>query len=62
MTAKPFHDKPCEAEASDDAVEVKGPDDMEFSFSPRAALETAKNLEQAAVDLIVSKASSDTRD
>jgi hypothetical protein len=56
MEKKPIHTEPCEAEAGENVVHVNGPDNIEVVLTPKAALETARNLEEAAVESIVEHA------
>ena len=48
-------------EAGDNVVHVHGPADVDVSLTPRAALETARRLGEAAVETIVNHATEDKK-
>lgn len=50
------HDEPSEATAEGRTVHVQGPSDVEVSLTPGAALETAKRIEHAAIDALLTEA------
>lgn len=47
------HDVPSDAEAEGQTVHVQGPSDVDVSMTPSAALETAKRIEDAAIEVLV---------
>lgn len=51
------HNIPSEADAAGACVHVHGPSDVDISLTPEAALETAKRIGDAAVEVIIEKAS-----
>ena len=51
------HDEPSEVEADGESVHLFGPSDVEVTMTPKAALETAKRLGDAAIDALLDKAS-----
>lgn len=48
--------RPSKVTHEDDEVFIDGPDGVAVSMTPEAALETAKSLEQAAVQVIIERA------
>lgn len=56
MDEKPVQDEASEVEVGINAVHVQGPADVEVSLTPRAALETARRLGEAAVESIINNA------
>jgi hypothetical protein len=50
------HDTPSDVEAEGLAVHVHGPSDVDIILTPAAALETAKRISDAAVDVILERA------
>jgi hypothetical protein len=55
------HDEPSEAEAEGLAVHVQGPSDVDVTLTPAAALETAKRISNAAVEVLVGAAARKAR-
>ena len=51
-----IHDEPSDVEAQGETVHLLGPSDVDLSMTPRAALETAKRLGEAAVDALLDQA------
>lgn len=49
-------DEAGRAECRDNVVHVHGPADVDVTLTPRAALETAKRIEDAAVEAIIGQA------
>lgn len=49
------HDEPSDAEAEGPAVHVHGPADVDVTLTPAAALETAKRISNAAVEVLLSQ-------
>ncbi|WP_404369679.1 hypothetical protein AB5I39_17275 [Sphingomonas sp. MMS24-J45] len=62
MGEKEVQDKASDVEAGDNAVHVQGPADVDVSLTPRAALETARRLGDAAVESIINSAIEDKAD
>lgn len=62
MGDKPVQDEASEVAAGDNAVHVQGPADVDVSLTPRAALETARRLGDAAVESIINSAIDDKAD
>ena len=56
MKKKPVQDEASTVAAGDNAVHVLGPGDVDVSLTPRAALETARRLDEAAVESIINNA------
>lgn len=56
---KRVQDEASQVEAGDNAVHVQGPADVDVSLTPRAALETARRLGEAAVESIINNAIDD---
>lgn len=50
------HDKPSSAAPEGAAVHVAGPSDVDIMLTPAAALETAKRIGDAAIDVLLHKA------
>jgi hypothetical protein len=48
-----IHDEPSKVEVQEGGVHVDGPDAVDVTMTPKAALETAKRLGNAAVDLLI---------
>lgn len=57
MIDKLIQDEASEADAGANSVHVHGPADVDFSLTPTAALETARRIEEAAVEAIINRAS-----
>ncbi len=53
MSNRKVHDNPSAVEARADGVHVEGPDDVSVVLTPRAALETARRLGDAAVEMLI---------
>jgi len=53
MDKMTVHDKPSQVEARPDGVHVDGPADVAIVLTPKAALETAKRLGNAAVEMLI---------
>lgn len=51
-------DEAGSAECEGNVVHVHGPADVDVKLTPRAALETAKRIEDAAVEAIIGQATS----
>jgi hypothetical protein len=51
------HNQPGTATSEGDVVHLSGPSDVDVTLTPTAALETAKRLEDAAIDALVGMAS-----
>ena len=49
------HSEPAQVERADGEILIDGPDGMTSSLTPEAALETAKLLEDKAVEAIVAR-------
>jgi len=49
MQNRTVHDQPSEVTAIDGAVDVDGPEDVRFSFTPEGAEETSDRLSEQAV-------------
>jgi hypothetical protein len=49
----PVHDNPSEADAEGATVHMHGPSDVDLVFTPRAAIETAKRISNAAVEALL---------
>jgi hypothetical protein len=47
------YDEASDAEAEGRTVHVHGPSDLEINLTPRAALETAKRIGEAAIDALI---------
>jgi hypothetical protein len=56
---KPVQDQASDVESGDNAVHMQGPADVDVSLTPRAALETARRLGEAAVESIINHALDD---
>ena len=56
MNDKHIHDVPSEVEAEGETVHLHGPSDVDLTMTPRAALETANRLGEAAVDALLDQA------
>lgn len=56
-----IHNVPSEADAEGACVHVHGPSDLDISLTPQAALETAKRIGDAAVEVILEHASLSAR-
>jgi hypothetical protein len=50
------YDEASDAEADGRAVHVHGPSDLEINLTPRAALETAKRIGDAAIEALIERA------
>jgi hypothetical protein len=61
MTQDIVHNEPSEADAAGACVHVHGPSDVDISLTPQAALETAKRIGDAAVEVILEHASLSAR-
>jgi len=57
MSRRKAHDQPSSVEAQTDGVHVDGPDGVAVTLTPRAALETAKRMSDAAVEILIENAS-----
>jgi carbamoylphosphate synthase large subunit len=60
--AKKVYSEPSKVEAQTDGIHVEGPDAVEVTLTPKAALETAKRLGNAAVDMLVGNPESPPKD
>jgi hypothetical protein len=49
MDEKPVYDEPCEVEADEGVVCMKGPGDVDVRFTPDAADETSERLATGAM-------------
>lgn len=56
MANRLVEDKASQAEAKTGSVHMHGPSDVDFSLTPRAALEPARRIEEAAVKAIINQA------
>jgi hypothetical protein len=52
----PIHDIPSIVAADGEAVHLLGPSDLDLAMTPRAALETARRLGDAAIDALIDQA------
>lgn len=55
-TKPQVEETPCTAEAGDGIVAIDGPGGIEIDMTPKAALETARNLSDAAIDVLAAQA------
>ena len=55
------HDVPSDAVAAGHCVHIHGPSELDISLTPQAALETAKRIGDAAVEVILEHASLSAR-
>jgi hypothetical protein len=53
MEKQRVHDEPSKVEVQADGVHLDGPDSVDIVMTPKAALETAKRLGNAAVQMLV---------
>jgi hypothetical protein len=56
---KEVYDQPSEAEAQERTVHIHGPDNTELAMTPRAAIETAQRIGEAAVDALLEQSTRD---
>lgn len=49
------HDAPSDADAEVGSVHVHGPSDVDVTFTPAAAIETAKRISNAAIEVLVAE-------
>jgi hypothetical protein len=56
MENQKVHNVPSEADADGSCVHVHGPSNLDVSLTPEAALETAKRISDAAVEVILEHA------
>ncbi|MDO9369499.1 MAG: hypothetical protein Q7T68_13105 [Sphingopyxis sp.] len=54
LASETVHSAPSDAEAAGRSVHVHGPSDVDVSFTPAAALETAKRIGDAAFEVLIS--------
>jgi hypothetical protein len=57
MEDEVVHDTPSDVEADGSVVHLHGPSNAEIALTPKAALETAKRLGDAAVEALLDEAS-----
>jgi hypothetical protein len=57
MTDPKVFDEPSNVEAEGAVIHVQGPSDADMSLTPKAALETANRLSEAAVEALMHRAS-----
>ena len=53
LAGSPVHDRPSEADAEGSTVHIHGPSNVDFVLTPEAALETAKRISNAAVEVLL---------
>lgn len=53
LSHHPVEDEPCQVTASDLRVKIKSPCDGDLSLSPAAAIETARRMSDAAIDVLL---------
>ena len=61
MSDPKVYNEPSDVEAEGTVVHVQGPSDADISLTPKAALETAQRLSDAAVEALLHEASSGPR-